>query len=224
MRENRERQALQIIMAIPKKIRSSPLLLLGGVSLFCAFLVLETQKPWLDEGSRISPDTSRKVSLLTSPSREDRLNRERSSTDLSAAAEEAFLSLLSNPTDSELEANLIRALAVWAAHDLQAVYNWFGEDDMKVPKNHRWLGDVLVELAKTQPRKALEFGIALNEANGITYDVPPEDLLTISVRYPDSGGRDSGHESTGPRWTRYHKSIPLQYCALQLGFRFRETK
>lgn len=92
-------------------------------------------------------------------------------------------SLLTSPEDGALETKLIVSLSRWAEDDIHAVYRWIIENDGSLPKNRRWLGEVLVELASKQPRKALEFGLSLNKANMEMYEVIPVDLLTISVRH-----------------------------------------
>lgn len=100
-----------------------------------------------------------------------------------AAVEAAFQWMLAMPRDRKADRELLEALAKWAAEDLNGVQRWIEQHDERLPGTRRWLGDTLVELAATQPRKALDFGLARNEDNLTTYSVPPRILLGMALRY-----------------------------------------
>lgn len=143
---------------------------------------LQHQSPKPDSISQLSAFSTR------SSWQDERVDRMRRRKELMAVADAAFEKFRASPVDlpterDKAEVELLRALAAWAAVDLNGVWHWIERHDAELPASRRWMGDVLVDLAKTEPRKALEFGLSLNEANPDTYSVPPRSLLGIAMQH-----------------------------------------
>ena len=95
--------------------------------------------------------------------------------------DEGLRYILDFPDDWAAEKLLVSLLAQWGETDLRGVHDWIKANDEKLPPNRRWLGDVLVELAKVMPQHALDYGLAANEDNLKSYEVPPSGLLSIAL-------------------------------------------
>lgn len=133
--------------------------------------------PQQDSTSDQKPQTTR------SSHHQERALREKRRRDCIAEIDAAFRRMLAYPKDQAIERELLSALAVWSAWDLSGVQSWIEKHDEQLPGSRSWLGDTLVVLAETQPLKALDFGLALNEGNLTTYSVPPRILLGIALRH-----------------------------------------
>ncbi len=79
----------------------------------------------------------------------------------------------------------LRELARCGEHSLGEVHRFLEglERQEALPVDRRWLGAVLQELAKTQPKRALDFGLALNAIDPQSYAVPPRTLLGIALQH-----------------------------------------
>ncbi len=90
-----------------------------------------------------------------------------------AVADDESLSL---PTRAE---RLHDVLLAWARVDLAAATGWILESESG-KEQEEWLSTLLQSLAKTQPRLALDHGLALNQTHGAEV-VPPAALLEIAL-------------------------------------------
>ncbi|MGL4401475.1 MAG: hypothetical protein ACRCXD_16545, partial [Luteolibacter sp.] len=123
-------------------------------------------------------------------SSEARAAREKTRLELRKAMEDAYQRLkdaqaLPPEALARAEEEFLRETSRCAAISLGEVHRFIMalEERKELGGHRRWLGDVLMELAATQPRKALDFGLALNEDNLTTYSVPPRILLGIALRH-----------------------------------------
>jgi hypothetical protein len=143
--------------------------------------------PYLARGDA---NSMQKPLSTRSSNADERVERERRKEECRAAMESAYQDFARTPRGTAAESEkaemeLIRAFAACAETDLGEVHDWMGRLELwhRLPKGRNWVGDVLKELAKTQPRKALEFGLGLNEADLESYAVPPRSLLGIALQH-----------------------------------------